>query len=168
MRVYDGYVKVDKVDIQLKNGDTATREIVRVRNAVAILCRIYKTDKYLLVKQFCAPVGKHICEVVAGCVENGESPEECALREIEEETGHKPLSIVSFGDIYPSPGYSSEKITLFYSILDPKRGIQKLDADEEVEIVELTSDEIFSLMGKGHIMDAKTQLLIWKAIDKTF
>jgi ADP-ribose pyrophosphatase len=160
MRVYDGYLKIDKVDIPLKNGKSAMREIVKARDAVAVLCKIYGTEKYILVKQFRAPVGKYVFEVVAGCVEEGEDPKECAKREIQEETGYKPLSIVSFGEIYPSPGYSSEKITLYYSILDPERGNQNLDADEEVDVVELTAEEIFLMRDHGELMDVKTQLLV--------
>jgi len=160
MRVYDGYVKVDKVEIPLKKGGTAIREIVKSRDAVAVLCKVYGTDKYLLVKQYRAPVGKYVFEVVAGCVEEGEDPKECAEREIKEETGYEPLSIVSFGEIYPSPGYSSEKITLYYSVLDPERGPQNLDHDEEVEVVELTAEEIFLMRDHGELVDAKTQLLV--------
>lgn len=160
MRVYDGYLKIDKVEIPLKKGGTAMREALKSRDAVAVLCKVYGKDEYLFVEQNRAPVGGRIIEVPAGCLEEGENPIDCAKREVKEETGRFVLAISSKGSFYPSPGYSSEKIHLFFAVVDANPSEQHLDGDEEVEIVSMSKKDIFD--NKDVLNDMKTQLLIMK------
>jgi len=158
-RVYNGFLKVDLVDINLKRGGTAQREILRCKDAVAVLCR-KPNGHYVFVKQYRAPVGKDIIEVIAGGVENGETPEFCAIREVEEETGHNVLAITKIGEMLPSPGYSSETIHLYLAEIDENAGPQFLDKDEEIEIVCFEENDFNQFVYDGTITDAKT-LLCW-------
>lgn len=164
MRVYDGYLKIDKVEIPLENGGTAIREILKSHNAVAVLCKVYGKDEYIFVKQFRAPAGMRILEVPAGCVEEGEIPIDCAKREVQEEIGRVVLAISKRGEFFSSPGYSSEKISLFYAIVSENQEIQHLDGDEEVEIVSMTSKDILNNIDS--FIDMKTRLLIKECGDE--
>ncbi|MCS7240803.1 MAG: NUDIX hydrolase [Candidatus Bipolaricaulota bacterium] len=118
--------------------------------AVAILV----TDgegRVLLVRQQRAGAGKKLWEIPAGTLEHGEKPRACAIRELREETGLFG-KLQFLGAIYPTPGYSTERIYLF-QLLDTPSFAQ---ADHEVEEARFfTIDEILELARRGE-GDGKT------------
>src|SRR3954470_14342760 len=90
-RVIDLYVE----EVELPNGKTSTREIVKHPGAVAVIA-ITPENKILMVEQFRKPLGRTLVEIPAGKLEKGEQPDATARRELEEETGYtckdlKPL-----------------------------------------------------------------------------
>jgi ADP-ribose pyrophosphatase len=144
-------VRVDKV--LLPNGKESTREVVVHRGAVAIV-PILDERRVLLVRQFRYPVGEVLLEIPAGTISDGEDPERCALRELEEETGY--LGDLSYlCTLFLAPGYSTERIHLFIAT-NLKRTKQNPDEDEILELVEMTIEEAISMIGDGRIRDAKT------------
>ena len=68
-----------------------------------------------LVKQYRHAVDEEIYEIPAGLVEEGESPEETAARELQEEIGRRPGRMERIAELYSSPGFTTEKITMFYA-----------------------------------------------------
>lgn len=144
-------VRVDEVRIH--NGSIATREVVIHRGAVGILPVI--DNKVLLVKQYRHAVGEILWEIPAGVLKEGETPEECAIRELREETGLFPLNVVKLGEIFVSPGYSTEKIHLFYADKFKPDPLPK-DEDENIEIGEFTIDTFKEMIEVGRIKDGKT------------
>ena len=58
-------------------------------------------------------INAYIFELPAGTLEKGEAPLACARREIIEETGYSAKKLTRLGIIYPVPGYSTEKITMY-------------------------------------------------------
>ena len=160
MRVYDGYLKIDKVEMEQASGKIVMREILKARDAVAILCKVYQKDEYIFITQRRAPTESFIVEVPAGCIEEGEDPRNCAIRETEEEIGRNVLSMISYGSFYVSPGYTTERIHLFYSIVDNIQKNQKLDEDEEIEIITMTEEQTRNF----EFFDMKTQLLVEKLL----
>ena len=54
-------------------------------------------------------------EIPAGTLEPNESPDVCASRELQEETGYKPLDLIDLGGIHPAPGYTTEFIHIYWS-----------------------------------------------------
>lgn len=93
-------------DVQLANGMMSKREVVHHQGAVAI---IVTDDKHnvLLVRQYRLPADQIMWEIPAGTLEPDEEPEACAIRELQEETGYKPLSLIDMGGIHPAPGYTT-------------------------------------------------------------
>ncbi|MEH7664858.1 NUDIX hydrolase, partial [Bacillus velezensis] len=87
-KLYDGKV-IDLYleDVELPNGKTSKREIVKHPGAVAVLA-VTEEGKIILVNQFRKPLERTIVEIPAGKLEEGEEPEHTALRELEEETGY--------------------------------------------------------------------------------
>lgn len=164
MLVWNGYLKIDKVEIPLKDGSTAVREVMRTKDAVAVLCRVYGTEKYLFVKQFRAPTNGDVVEVVAGGVEAGEDPVTSAKREVEEELGRKVLTIDPQGWAWSSPGITTEKIYYFSAVVSEEVFPQSLDHGEEVEIVEYPVWQIRRMLEKDQITDAKTMILVMKGV----
>ena len=152
--VYDGRViKVSKDTVLCPNGQESIREIVHHRGGVAILFKV--DDKFMFEKQYRYALNEEIIEMPAGKLEEGEIPLEAAKRELLEETGYRPLEMIHLGDSYPTPGYSSEIIHLYYC---PKaiKEERHLDKDEDIELIYLTLEEIENMIKDNLIKDSKT------------
>lgn len=160
MLAYNGYLKIEKELVPLNSGKTCVREILQVKNAAAVLCRITGTDRYLLVKQYRAPAHQDVLEVVAGGVEKGELSSVSAVREVEEELGRKVINMKGQGCVFASPGISTEKLFLYTAEVSSESFPQKLDHDEEIEIVEYSKQELKNMAMTAQIKDAKTLMLI--------
>lgn len=146
-------------EVELPNAKPALREIIRHRGAVAVLAR--RSDgRFLFVKQFRKPVEQVLLEVVAGNREPNEPAEECARRELVEETGHRARLLDYLGFIYPSPGYVDERIDIFYAETQEETGAAQPDEDEMLELVMLTADDVNARIAAREIHDSKT-LAAW-------
>lgn len=164
-RVYEGRIlSLDLMDVEMENGVRAAREIVRHAGAVAVLART-PDGRYALVRQYRKAVERDMLEVVAGILEPNEEPEHAARREIREETGHHVRTLKKLGTIYPSPGYTDERIHLFFAELESEAGASDPDHDEHLELVLMSRDEIEEGLRKGEIQDGKT-LAAWLLAEK--
>ena len=115
-KMFEGRVfSVTRDRIELPSGAVTVRDVVRHSGSVAIV-PIVGPDKVLLIKQYRFPVGEHIWEIPAGTIEIGESPEQCARRELEEETGYKETSLVAASRFYTTPGFCNETMYLYLAI----------------------------------------------------
>lgn len=145
-------VRTDK--IRLPSGRLATRDVVYHPGAVAIL-PISDDGQILLVKQFRYATGEALIEVPAGTLEKGETPRQCAARELIEETGHRAKILRKLTECYAAPGYSSEIIHIFYARgLIPARGTP--DFDEFIEPMKVTPERAINMILSNQIKDAKT------------
>ena len=152
--IYNGKViKVTKDEVLCPNKETSIREIVHHRGGVAILIKI--DDKFILEKQYRYALQEEIIEMPAGKLEEGEKPLEAANRECLEETGYKPLEMVYLGAMYPTGGYSSEVIHLYYC-QKYEKGERHLDKDECIDLMYLSLEEVEKLIKDNVIKDAKT------------
>jgi len=155
-RVFEGRaLTIDVATIELPNGRRSTREIVRHRGAAVILGR-RPDGKWVLIYQYRRSVDQTLLEFVAGGLEEGESIEEGARREMEEESGYQVISIKKFGEIVPCPGYSEERQYLFYAELSSEPLAQNPDFDENLVVTVMTSDEIYDAIDSGRMIDAKS------------
>ncbi len=147
------------VDTLSYRGRKFKREMVWHPGAVAMLA-ITKEGKVVLERQYRHPVGKWIWEIPAGTLEEGESPEECAIREMREETGYEVEGIERLGGCYLAPGYSSEFIHIFLVRLG-RKGEAKREVGELIEVSEFSLEEIEEMVEKGEIEDAKTLVALF-------
>ena len=158
--LYSGrIVQLDLVEVELDNGRRSTREIVRHGEAAVILAQA-PDGRFVFVRQFRKPMEGVILEAIAGGMEPGETPEECARREVTEETGYAVASIVPLGPLVCSPGYCTEVIHAFLATLSPNPGAQRLDSDENIDAVLLTRAEVEDAIADGSLWDGKT-LAAW-------
>lgn len=164
-QIFKGRILTIKVDqVLLQNGCKSTREVVFHPGAVAVL-PILADRSIVLVKQFRYPVGTELLEVPAGKLDENESPEECALRELEEETGYKAQKIEYIGYIFTTPGFSNEKIYL-YVAENLIKTEQNLDQDELLKVEILQPQDVLNKCLNGEIVDAKTLSLVFLAREK--
>ncbi|EFM24938.1 nudix-type nucleoside diphosphatase, YffH/AdpP family [Peptoniphilus duerdenii ATCC BAA-1640] len=153
-KVYSGKILSVKLStVELPDQKYSKREIVLHDNAVAVVA--IHDDKILLVKQYRISVDKIIYEVPAGMIEHDENPKDAALRELEEETGYRAKNIEYLTEFYSTPGFCTEKLSIFYA-KDLEFVGQNLDEGENLEVVEMPLEETMSMIESGEIMDGKT------------
>lgn len=163
--VFEGRImRIEVLDVELPDGRTATREIVRHGPAVAVIAR-RKDGNFVFIKQFRKAMDRICFEVMAGNCDPGEEAEASAIRELKEETGYTPDSIRFLAPIYPSVGYCDERIDIFYAEVGNEAGATDFDHDEEIETVLLTEEAMDEKIRSGDVQDAKT-LAAW-ALYKT-
>lgn len=145
-------------EIELPNGEHAYREYVSHRGGAAILP--VDGDYIYLVRQFRYPYKEILTEIPAGKLELGEDPIVTATRELEEETGTVG-NIRPLGIIYPTPGYTNEKLYIFVAT-DLKKTQTHFDDDEFLDVVRVPLKTALKDVLDGNIKDAKTAYAILK------
>lgn len=157
--VYEGLIlNVDVLDVELENGRRSRREIVRHGVAVAIIPRL-PDGRFVFIRQFRKPMERICFEVVAGNCDPGEEPAVSAARELREETGYISQSLELLGPIFPSVGYCTERIDIFFAEV-AEQGETSFDEDERIETVIVTESEMDEMIRTNQIADAKT-LAAW-------
>ncbi len=163
-RVFNGrilHLRVDKV--VFADGLQATREVVEHPGA-SVIIPLLENNSVLLVRQYRYAVGRELLEIPAGTCNDGESPEVCAKRELQEETGYACEELEKILECYVAPGYSTEKIH-FYLARRLSRIGQNPDEDERITVVPLSITEALSKIRTGEICDAKTICAIFRMLD---
>lgn len=154
-RIYEGKIVNLRVDdVTLPNGKPGKREVVEHGGAVAIVPMKDK-NTVLMVRQFRLAAGKALLEIPAGGINAGETPEECARRELAEEIGMVPGRLIPLFAAFPAPGYTTEKIWGFLA-LDLTELRLDADEDEFVEVVPMLLDDALAAIASGEIEDGKT------------
>lgn len=153
--IYKGaIIDLEVHDIELPDGQTSKRELVYHNGAVAV-CAINPDNQVILVRQYRKPAEKTLLEIPAGKLEINEERESAAKRELEEETGYIAENLELITEMYGSPGFSNEKISI-YLAKDLKIGEMNLDDDEFIEIETYNIEEITVMLQNKEIKDAKT------------
>jgi nudix-type nucleoside diphosphatase (YffH/AdpP family) len=156
----NGYFKINKLNLIGKKNQPVTREYLKSKDGVCSV--IYDTvkDKYIFTKQFRPGPKIEIIEICAGMLDvPGESPIDAMKREILEEVGYQVDTINQIVKPYfSSPGKTNERLTIYFSTVS-----RKIDVggglgyeNEEIDIVELTKDEI----KRTDFIDGKTILAL--------
>ena len=154
--LYRGKVFDLKVDeIVYNSGSKGIREIA-VHPGGVVVVPVKEDDKIIMITQFRYPLNKVMLEFPAGKLDKGEDPFNCAIRELEEETGYRTGNVVKLGAISTPPGFCTEVLHL-YLAKDLISGSHKREEGEEgMEVFEFTLNEIEMKIKKGEITDAKT------------
>ena len=154
-KIYDGKIIKLRVDtVELAGQKYSKREIIEHPGGVGIL--VVDQGQILLVEQYRKAMDQMILEIPAGKLDYQEETSVCAARELREETGVIVKSLTDLGEIYPSVGYTDEKIHLYFGDEIQVRGAQDLDEDECVEIHWMDCIEFESRILRGELQDAKT------------
>ena len=159
--VYDGRIVRLSVDtVRFPDGSEGQLEMIRHSGASAVLPFIggvHDPDPdVLLVHQYRYASDGYLYEVPAGRPASPEeSWEECAHRELEEETGMRAGSLTPLTAIYTAPGFTDEVIRLFVAT-DLEPGEHSRDPDEFIEVVRVAFTEALEMIRDGRIVDAKS------------
>jgi ADP-ribose pyrophosphatase len=153
--VFEGRaVKLSVKTVEKSTGETVTREIVEHRDCIAAVVLDGQGD-VVMVRQYRIPTGKDLLEIPAGVMEDGESPDECVRRELQEEIGYLPTKVIRLGGFYAAPGYCTEYINLFLATGLKESRLVAEDTDE-IEVVRVPVANIAGMIDSGDICDAKS------------
>ncbi len=172
-QIYGGRRLTLRVDtVSLPNGETRRREIVSHPGAAAVVALVggegegegegkdegedksegREEEKVLLVEQYRKAVESSTLEIPAGTLEEGESAQECAERELVEETGFRAGKMERLVEFYPSPGFSSELISIFKAT-----GLKQVSGVEaELSVKFEGVKELLAKVRRGELKDGKT------------
>jgi ADP-ribose pyrophosphatase len=147
-------ITVEHLRVELPNGKTSTRDVVRHPGAVAVLAEI-DGSHLLCVEQYRIAPGQILLEIPAGKLEQNEAPLVCAKRELQEETGYLAADWNEVTSVYTSPGFADERIYI-YRAAGLKQGRPQLDEDEFLNVKPVSFEEVEKRVAEGKVQDAKT------------
>lgn len=167
--VYQGFFRMDKLTLRHKrfNGEWMgpfTRELFERGQAVCVLLYDPARDAVVLLEQFRVGAledqrSPWLIELVAGMVEEGETAEDVARRECEEEAGVVPAKLIPVCNYWVSPGGTSERVAIFCGLIDSSGlgGLHGLDDEnEDIRTFVIPFDEAYSAVENGTINNAAT------------
>lgn len=161
-RVYTGKViSLDVDTVSFPNGTTGELEMVRHPGASAVVPFLDELDspdpRILLIRQYRYAAGGYLYEVPAGRLDPGETPEDCALRELNEETGYSATNLEALTTFLTTPGFTDERIHLFMAT-GLTEGSSSLESDEILEHYPVTLSAAVEMVRSGAVTDGKSML----------
>ena len=151
-------VRVDRVEVA--PGIFAPREVVEHVPSVCIL-PVDERGIVYLVRQYRHPVGADLLEAPAGMMDEGETPEYAAARELREEIGAEG-ELIALGEFLPTPGYCDERMFLFLARVS-RFGETAPDEDEFLETVSMPFSEFYRKAVDGTLRDGRALALALRA-----
>ncbi|MBQ4914736.1 GDP-mannose pyrophosphatase NudK [Maribacter sp. MMG018] len=169
----DNWYTLNKFTFEYQKDDGTwekqSREAYDRGNGAAILLYNSKKGTVVLTKQFRMPTYVNgnddgmMIEVCAGLLD-GDAPEDCIKKEIEEETGYKIENVQRVFETYMSPGSVTEILYLFVGAYEDQMKVGEGGGaeheTENIEVMEITFQEALQKVKTGEICDAKTVILL--------
>lgn len=151
---FSGYYQLEELTIKQKQNNIIKREFLTNKDGVAAIVYNSENDKYIFVSQWRPCSEKNMIEIVAGSIEESQTPHEAIEREVLEEIGYKVDKVIELNNFYVSPGTIKEKVYLFFVVVSEKvnDGGGKKEEQEELDIIYYNYDEVINMT----FLDAKT------------
>ena len=160
--LYKGRVfELRKEQVRLPDGTLSSLDIIMHPGAIGVL-PVDSSGQIWFVRQYRHATKETIWELPAGTLEVGETPADCAQRELREEIGMGAHKLDEIGDFYLAPGYSSERIHVFLGVdlfPDSLTG----DVDEQIDVDHMPVSAVYALVEQGQIRDAKSLAILFLA-----
>lgn len=153
---------LERIAYRSAGGKLIRREVIRHPGAVCILplLRTSGSDvKIVMIRNLRPALGEEVWELPAGTLEPPEPPDQCAARELIEETGYRAERFESLGSFYTTPGMTDELMRAFVATDLTEVG-QQLEEDESIRPVALSVGEVFGLLDTGELKDGKSMLTL--------
>ena len=156
---HNSFLRIDRDQIRLPNGNEHARIVVRHPGAACILA-VTDDDKVVLVRQWRHAAGRALLEIPAGKLDEGEAPAACALRELGEETPYTAERVEKILDFFSAPGFCDEVLHLYRARnITPTSSLQP-DEDELVETELYGREQIREMLANGEFKDGKTLIAL--------
>ena len=161
-RVYDGrIISVDLDEVRFPNGTSGELEMVRHPGASAVVPFLddpHDPDpRVILIRQSRYAATGFVHEIPPGRLDHGESPYECAARELKEETGYSASELMPLTTFYTTPGFTDERIHLFAAV-GLTEGKSDLESDEILDIVRVPISKAIEMIRAGELVDGKSMV----------
>lgn len=153
--VYEGKVfGIRRDEIIEPTGVRTTREMITHPGSVVVL-PVLPDGRVLLIQQYRYAARQYLWELVAGRIDEGETPLQAAARELKEETGYSAKRLKIFLEFFPTPGFLEEKMFLLLAEgLTP--GEPTPEDDEKIVAKAYTRKQLEEMLRKKKLRDAKT------------
>jgi len=145
----------DVVRSQLKDDELEYERDIVTHGGSAVIIPVFEDKTIAVVRQYRHPAGKYLIELPAGTIDEGETHEDAAFREVEEEIGYKARKIEKLTEFFVSPGFLTEKMHVFVATGLTKTE-QNLDEGEILSVEKMTFETTYEKILSGEIEDAKT------------
>lgn len=164
-RVYTGKVlSLDVDEVQEPGGVQAVREVVRHSGSVAALA-VHGDGSVVLVRQYRYAVDEQLWELPAGRLDPGESAEQGAARELEEEAGLAPERLEPLAVFYTTPGFCDETMHVFratgLTAVPPRP-----ESDERIEVRTCPLEEARAMIRRGEVREGKTLVALLLEVER--
>ena len=146
--------KIRRDHLKTPDGRDTKFEIIEHGGSVVII-PVDSDGNIHFVRQYRHAAGADLLELPAGTRDGDEPYEDCAAREIREETGMEAGKLQKVGEFYLAPGYSTEFMAV-YLATDLKPNPLEADDDEFLEVEKLTMKDAMNLIKNGKMPDAKS------------
>jgi ADP-ribose pyrophosphatase len=147
-----------RLDVTETDGSEYSRDVVRHPGAVCVL-GLLEGGRVLLIRNYRVAVGSWEWELPAGTLEKGEDPAQCAIRELEEETGYRADRLESLGTFLTTPGMTDELMHA-YLATGLRETETALEDGERIETDVKTADEALAMVDSGEMRDGKSMLTL--------
>ena len=146
-----------KDTMRMPNGHEVDWDLISHKGAAAVVA-VSNDGKLFMVRQYRNPLERVTLELPAGALNfREEPPEDCARRELEEETGHVAGKMEHLVDIFTTVAFCDEKISI-YVATDLKPTKQHLDEGEFLTVMRVPFSQAVQMVLSGEIKDAKNVL----------
>jgi ADP-ribose pyrophosphatase len=153
--IYRGPVfGIRRDEVEEPGGVRTTREVITHSGSVVVV-PVLEDGRVLLIRQYRHATRAFLWELVAGRIDEGESPRKAAARELIEETGYRAKRFRIFLDFFPSPGFLEEKMFILLAE-GLSEGIAQPEKDERIESRAYDREELEQMIQKRIIRDGKT------------
>ncbi|HEX6279949.1 MAG TPA: NUDIX hydrolase [Pyrinomonadaceae bacterium] len=157
-RVFD--IRIDEI----REGNIEYKREIVVHKGSAVIVPVFDDGTVAVVRQYRHAAGKHLLEICAGTLNEGEDPKAGAIRELEEEIGVTAARVEKLTEFYVSPGFLTEKMFV-YLATELTETQQNLEDDELLTIERHTFPALLEMIRNGEIEDAKTMVGIMLAAE---
>ena len=130
-------------------------------NVIAVVPDQDGRDCFLMVRQFRHGLGRAVWEFPGGMVDEGESAQTAAARELEEETGWKASNLVLVGKTNPNPSFMTNSVSTFRAEGLTPSGVRHLDQNEFVRVGLRPVEEVLAQVGEGEYDHGVMLMALW-------
>ena len=153
--------KIRRDYLKTPDGRETKFEIVEHGGSVVII-PVDENGDMLFVRQYRHAAAQDLIELPAGTRDGDEPYEECAAREIREETGMEAGTLINIGNFYLAPGYSTEYMGVFLAT-DLKHNPLDPDDDEFLVVEKIPVKKALEMAERGEVPDAKSLAALFLA-----
>ena len=160
------WFKVRKDIVELPNGKIIDDYYLWPSQDVAMIVPITEENHFVLVKQYKHAAGEIMIEFPAGYAEEGENIADTAKREFTEEAGYSVDTLTPLTTFTNNPTKEISKVFVFLANSAVKVSNQKLDSNEEIELLTVSFAQMLGMIESGEIWNTATVASAFMALKK--
>lgn len=164
-RIDEPFLRVRSDTVELPDGHLIEGYFVRESRGFAIVAALTPERRFVLVRQYKHGIGEIVLELPAGMIDAGETPADCAVRELAEETGYAGDPPLLLRSLFADPTGSNASFHVFLIENATPKFAQSLDPTEAIEIETTTIDGLRAAVRDGRIGSGSQVAAAYIALD---